>query len=241
MPPRGLSRAIGERVKALRQGEGHSADELAEAARDLGVAWHRSTVAAIENGDRGLSAEELVALPLIFTLGLSRPVSWSELVGDGDAVQLGAELTLARSVVVDILTGLDVGQLTLGDLRSAPLRELAQAAAAATREALAWWQRAWPDAPPEQVAGVREDTVRDAEQTAARKLDVPAQVVAVAARRTWGRGLTDERDARVAAQTDADTAPRTVQAIRGHVTRRLLAEITPLVAEITAATTDEKG
>jgi transcriptional regulator with XRE-family HTH domain len=70
---------------------------------------------------------------------------------------------------------------------------------------------------PEPVAtGPDEATVK-----AARRLERSPDEVDSAARRLWGRSLTDEREARIgkASRTRAD------QARRGHVTRQLVDEL----------------
>jgi len=58
--------------------------------------------------------------------------------------------------------------------------------------------------------------------------------VAISAHRSWGRSLSAERDRLVADQARGDAPPRTLQALRGHVTRTLTEELRPLVAELTA-------
>lgn len=236
--PRGLSRALGERLKALRQTAGVSAEQVAEAARDLGLSWRRATVAQIENGDRGLSAEELVLLPLLLGLGLALPHSWEELIGEGENLRLGPAVAVDRSVVVEVLSG-RAGEIGLGAGIDAPLRERERAALSAFNAALpyvrAWWEAAWPGASLAQLSRVREDAAHEAEQKAARKLGVSTLVLSAAAHRTWGRGLSDERDARVEEQSGDDASPRSMQAVRGHVTRRLLAEVEPMAREVAEA------
>jgi hypothetical protein len=71
------------------------------------------------------------------------------------------------------------------------------------------------------------DKLADAEQKAARRLRTFPLAVAVAARRRWRRSFTEERDHRVTAQAQPDATPRTLQALRGHVTRALLDELRP--------------
>jgi hypothetical protein len=66
-----------------------------------------------------------------------------------------------------------------------------------------------------------------AEQKAARKFGVSPEELDSVAREFWGRSLTDERDARVQEQAPADAEVRTLQALRGHVTRELLDELEP--------------
>jgi transcriptional regulator with XRE-family HTH domain len=66
----------------------------------------------------------------------------------------------------------------------------------------------------------------EAEKKAARSLGVSAADLVVLANRLWNRGLTDERDARVRAEVGAAELPKAKrQALRGHVTRRLLQEL----------------
>jgi transcriptional regulator with XRE-family HTH domain len=64
-----------------------------------------------------------------------------------------------------------------------------------------------------------------AEQKAARKLDLTPEELDSVARDLWGRSLTDERDVRVNEQAAPDAEARTLQALRGHVTRELLQEL----------------
>ena len=67
---------------------------------------------------------------------------------------------------------------------------------------------------------------RLAEQKAARALGVDVLKLKKAAQRLWARPLTHEREAQLALMTKgADVDPRTRQALRGHITRRLLKEL----------------
>jgi hypothetical protein len=71
----------------------------------------------------------------------------------------------------------------------------------------------------------------EAEMKAARKLSVDAEVVATAALGLWKRSLTEQRDAIVAETAPADASPRTLQAMRGRVTRELLEELQARIEE----------
>jgi hypothetical protein len=64
-----------------------------------------------------------------------------------------------------------------------------------------------------------------------RRFSLDPLAVALAARATWGRSLTDERDRRMVEGAPAGTAPRAIQALRGHITRALLAELEPRLTE----------
>ena len=65
----------------------------------------------------------------------------------------------------------------------------------------------------------------DAEQKAARQLNISPYDIVKLAHNLWGRSLTDERDARVMKKADADASARSLQAHRGHVTRVLLTDL----------------
>jgi transcriptional regulator with XRE-family HTH domain len=69
----------------------------------------------------------------------------------------------------------------------------------------------------------------EAEQKAARNLGVTAQTIAEVSFDLWGRSLTDERDARVEQEGSHLSSPRSVQALRGHITRQLLRDIESLI------------
>ena len=71
----------------------------------------------------------------------------------------------------------------------------------------------------------------EAEQKAARSLGVTSQTIAEAAFDLWGRSLTEERDAKVDKEGPNLASARSVQALRGHVTRRLVSEIEALITD----------
>lgn len=78
---------------------------------------------------------------------------------------------------------------------------------------------------PHRTITVSRQRIGDAEKKAARRLGTsPESVVEVAPAR-WGRSLTEERERQVAAQAAPDATPRTRQALRGRVSRELVAEL----------------
>jgi hypothetical protein len=85
----------------------------------------------------------------------------------------------------------------------------------------------WPGMTLGGAQDAQEAARGDAERKAARKLGVDAMNLSVAAHGRYGRSFTAERDARVAEQAPADASPRSLQALRGHVTRAMLAELAP--------------
>jgi len=68
----------------------------------------------------------------------------------------------------------------------------------------------------------------EADRKAARKLHTEPAAIVTAAQKLWGRGLADERDARIG---DALTtlSPRSLQGLRGRVTLALVRELRPVL------------
>lgn len=218
-----LRAVVGRNVRALRDRLGLTADDVAAEARALGLAWQRSTVASIETARRGLGAEELLLLPVILSRASGwQPVTISDLLESERPIELassshgGTRATTAG--LEEVLAGerITVPAWQIDDqFRAARegvdrLRELGRLLPKRTAH--------------EEALRAAEDGQHEAEQKAARKLGRPAVQIAHAARRRWGRSLTAERDARVAERLEAgDVDPSSVPAVRGHVTRDLLA------------------
>lgn len=226
-----LAYAVGRRLRELRDAAGVTAENVAAAARDLGMSWHRSTVASLETGERGLSLGEALALPLVCRSAGIGEVTFAALLPNGDSsdlVELAGELSVrARStrMLLDEPEHIRLGDLVTPGLRDAQRRLADPAFWQRTRARAAVLEAAWPEATGSDSMKARDDADGEAERKLARKYGVPALAVALAARAVWGRGLTDERDARVADRVDGDASARTVQAVRGHVTRALAGEL----------------
>ncbi len=196
--------AVGASLRRLREERGWSQDELAGRLRL--PTWTRVQVSRVENGERGVAAEELLA----FAVVLAVPVF--ELLSAGEEYELSVgERTLPAASVRELLSGrvpkelqrgptLDVfgpggsSRLSLEEIearRSAGMTPRAEAVTKAARQ-LGW-------------------TPVELEETAYG---------------LWGHGLVAERDSRLAEQLqDDDAGSRRRQALRGHVTRQLLADL----------------
>lgn len=225
-----LAEVIGRNIRALRLERGERQDDLARAAREAGLPWDRATVAAIETGGRTVPIGELVLLAgAVFHIDARDLLS-----GEG-----WAQVTPESRVKLPALRQLfseDYGKVRLVDVDTPGHRQLSVAFRAAApeinralRAALREGRRVWPEASALDVAEAREAAMQEAEQKAARKLRVNPRLVALASLRLWKRSLTDERDERTFALAPPDATPRTLQAIRGHVTRQLLEELEPLL------------
>ena len=95
----------------------------------------------------------------------------------------------------------------------------------------------------EALARAARASALEAERKAGKRLGVAPEIVGALSVARWGRGLSDERDARVAAAVDraSEWDPRRIQALRGHVTRVLLEELRPALAEIRGANSATRG
>jgi hypothetical protein len=84
----------------------------------------------------------------------------------------------------------------------------------------------WPQLTAKAIRVAKKAQYGEAEDKAGRRLGVAAGDIALTAQHLWGCSLTDERDARVAEQLrERGLGPKASQPLRGHVTRRLLADI----------------
>lgn len=191
---------VGERVRARREGRGWLQQQLAREMGSAGIAWQRGTVAAVEGGHRKASAPELVILAGIF----DRPL-WRFLLADddGEPVSIRGEMRQPRDVVLEMGTG-------------APVHRTLAAVSLTIRDGED--PRANQSGGPERggASGTESDV------KAARALGVEVGDLQRLAVSTWGHSLEVERDARVDVE---GASARTVQARRGHVTRRLVEEL----------------
>lgn len=224
-----LRQAIGAKVRELRERNGDRQDDVADAARGLGLSWTRSKVGALENGDKAIPVEELVLLPLILATETGAPSlidllpsgkTWIRL-GDNTRVRADAlrRIVLGEDFQVDDIAGLGFPD---GPIDMAEMIRNAKASKAMVTAL-------WPGANVQGLMRARKDSLRDAEQVAGRRLHAPAHAVSLASWSRWGRGLTDERDARVAEKVPDAAQPRTIQALRGRVTRTLYDELRPVL------------
>lgn len=227
-----LRQAIGRGVRHARAE--HRQEDLARSARDVGLAWTSSKVAALERGDKAIPVEELILLPLALRLmGVQVSALADLIIEPPETVLTLNDRAGAPADVVRQVLGADVAAIDLQRLDTPAHRQAADHIDVGTDVAdlLHGLLTGWPD-DVEPASGARavarqvvRDARQDAEQTAARRFGVPATTVALAAVSLWRHSLTEERDARL-----ADQGEHNVRAARGHVTRELYRELEPTVA-----------
>lgn len=220
-----LASAIGLQLRALRKRQHLTQDGVARLARSAGLAWVPNTVSAVEQGRRALTLEEFLLLPLVFRVPIS------ELLPNAAMLQMTPEAAMGSDGLRMLLRGespstIPLGELDLPGLRQLPDRiPMAIDQMKATIKANRW---VWPDATDWDFVEAGHDSEGEAEKKAAKRLGVSRLVVALAARRKWGHSLTEERDCRVLERADPNSSARSLQALRGLVTRELLTEIEPI-------------
>jgi transcriptional regulator with XRE-family HTH domain len=231
-----LTDAIATRLRQLRMEHGGRQEEIAAAARHFGLQWTQATVAAIETGKRRLSLEELTLLPLILQYVFKWLVGFSELVPNDKVIEVTPQLRLKGSTVTEIWSGgYEEGILEEIPLLRAKL-EQSWKELDAIDQAICL---AWPNTTNGELMlygeRIHYESHGVAEQKAARRLGVRPWMIVVAAHHLWGRGLTEEREARMNKDSDGATSSRTLQAMRGHVTRILLHELESPVEQLSRA------
>ena len=224
---RTLEEVIGENLRRIREDEGWSQDDLARRARAKGLPWSRSSVAAVEAGTKTLDLSEVLLLRLAVSGNFDQLLAGKGFVvlGRGARIPLGGVRSLLADQDDQVRIKVDIQTPDLANLSS-------------TAEVVAGFQslkrrvaKLAPGASAKDLMSAERAASGEAEQKAARKLSVSAVDLAVAAFGLWGRSLTEERDGRVKDWPKPPQTPRAVTAVRGHVTRQLLAELEPILKE----------
>jgi transcriptional regulator with XRE-family HTH domain len=204
---------LGQQVRARRDELGMTQDELARK-----VGWTRAMIAALEGARRDVTIPQL--LPLLAAL----ETDLRKLLPPGQEVIIEDRWKIRSRDIADALGG---QKLVSKVLRGA--ERIVQTFADKRQELETRAGDVWPGAGLADLLMAEAAATGEAETKAARTLGVDPFVLSVAAQRRWGQSLTLERDSRVSAQAQVDASSRTVQALRGHVTRSLIEELRPLL------------
>jgi hypothetical protein len=221
-----LDRIVGRRLRYLRERRKLRQEDVAALARRFGLGWTRATVAGIETGRRQLAIGEFLLLPYLLdskTPGEQDPSREKGLVNP----QVG---------LIDFVP--QAGWIALTPSTRVPARALRQAVRRGTGQVVSTRRRKFPDVmrmmdgvyvdanhPHELIVHSFSAEEDEAEKKVANRLGLSSGNLSVAAHRLWRRSMTDERDRRLRQETQGNVSPRRLQALRGHVTRQLIAEL----------------
>ena len=209
-----LSTVIGANVRRCRESRRWTQDEFSSLLKNLGLGLSQSGVATAESGSRSIDVGELLIL------AHALDVDVADLFAGSGKVRLTDSTSADLRSVADCLHGVRTpSELHL----NTPVARLAGWATSEQKRI----KKTWPNARPAQIVHAERGMDGLAEQKAARALGARAFDVSMAAIELWGETLTEHRNAIVAERTSADTSVRSVQAIRGRVTRNLIDEIQP--------------
>lgn len=239
---RGLPAIIGERLRLFRDAQGLRQEDVAEAAREYGFGWGRSSVASLEAGTRDLSVAELLMLPSVMRKlgGWEEPlIPASEIVRINDAVVLPPYslqsfflAPFSPTALPESLRENDVMDeiLLLGSIETPKRASGFQQSQNTARDVTVYnyiYFKLWPRGQAEERAtsllGGYEiyATMADRLTTPRGRPDV--FLVSAFALGMWGRPAGEERDARVDERRFRNK--RALQSARGHATRALIEEM----------------
>lgn len=184
-------------MRELRTAHDAVQDDVVAASRTYGLGWVRSTVAMIESGQRGLSAEEFVALPLVLSDALATDVTMHDIIPT-EPVLLAERLPLTPAALRSVLAG--------GTLQRQYID--AETGESIDGTLLARFRRS--DDEDHKVSG---------------RLGVTVEEVRRLTQQTWGRRFMEERVAREeAAKLDA-LSERSRRTTKGHIVRKMIDEL----------------
>lgn len=209
------SEVIGGVLRALRDHHGLSQDDVATSARTFGLRWTRATVAAVETGRRAVDLGEYFLLPVVLEHAVGFEVDLASLVPPASRVRLGPGAVASGAALAAAMGG------RLLDALDEVTTPGSTSAATGFREAVKTAHRVWPAARPADMVAAERDSAQLVEARCAARLGISPFEAALAARRLWGRSMTEERNSRLAGGGNAATA----RAHAGHVTRSLTAEL----------------
>lgn len=213
VPPVLLQSVITDNMRRIRRERGLLQEDVAMAARWVGVMWSSMTVTQIESGTRQLSLDEFLLLPLILRCKIRDLLA---VENENQPVQLGFGTILDPETVAELVSAKGP---ELKDDQIPMLPGLEEKLDPKIKEAISF-----SSLEPTLLSylKVREGARGEAERKAAQALKCPAVEITALAIRRWGRSLTEERDARA---EELSTEGKEMRAVRGHITRALLEDI----------------
>ena len=220
-------------MRAVREAAGIRQQDLSDAAKRLGLAtWTRTRIAALERGDKAISAEDLVRLLAVLNLSARRRVDAAELFDASDTIALSDTAWIPARGVAEVLCGGDTTDHVVTLYQPSPSSvdtpERRRAADRASRILHAAGRTALPTVGETRAVSLG---MGEADERAARDLGLDLYPFETLCLVLWGRSLSAERDARMDASRPREgTAER--GCTPGPADTQLLAEARTRLIEI---------
>jgi len=221
-----LKDALRSRIRDFRHELGWTQEELALWVRAQGLDWNRGTLKSIESGTREVPADEFFELVALLPMSLEElfPADWVLELAGGRKVHGGAGLRALLEPSQDATVTPDPVRAKVGMPIARPVTD---SIGISDHVEVVHIRGAVGSA---SAASGTLTITKLADKKAAASLKTTVAEVRKLAQRTWGRDVTAERDARVAQRLgNKDVSRRSLQALRGHVTRELLDELRPKI------------
>jgi hypothetical protein len=198
--PTTLRDLIATNMRRLRNGTNVQPEDVAKAATHFGLEWTAAWVSGVERGQKAITAEQMIALPLVLTTALSHRVSLADLLLGEGSLHLGKSepgTTVSTYYLREIMTASPFRRSFLDfDLPDPEVSEPEEPSPAlAAAEKMREIVRANLGEVDVRALKRAEDGMTDQERKLAKKLGIPEIVVIAAAASLWGRSMSEERDA----------------------------------------------
>lgn len=211
--PISLTSLVANNMRGIRMSRALLQEDIATAARWVGLKWSSVTVAQIESQSRQLNLDEFLLLPLVLKCSLKDLLRTSPV---DRLITLGFDTMLPADVVLSLAS--EEGPNSSEEM--VPMVPGLEVNLDPRIRAAVWQAGLTPTLL--TYLKIREGARGEAERKAAQTLKIAAVTLTAHALRLWGRSLTEERDARAQEQA---VKGKEVRAVRGHITRSLLQDL----------------
>lgn len=195
-----LRELIASNMRRLRNATDVQPEDVAKAAASFGLEWTAAWVSGVERGQKAITAEQLIALPLVLTTALSHRVSLADLLLGEGSLHLGKSepgTTVSTYYLREIMTASPFRRSFLDFELPDPQEKEADEPSPALQAAEKMREIVRANLGEVDVRALKraEDGVTEQERKLAKKLGIPEIVVIAAAASLWGRSMSEERDA----------------------------------------------
>jgi transcriptional regulator with XRE-family HTH domain len=220
-----IREVVGENVRRIRDEAGARQDDVAAAARGVGLSWTRSKITALERGEKALDLAEAVLLAEAMGEVAGHPVGVADLLAGDGAVRLSRITVLHRKALRRFLDG-DPVKFLVRDIPGG--RERMREAWAKIPATFKRMELLGAGDAKVETLRHAETVVGEVEERAGRTLGLSKMEVVWLSVGLWDRTLSEERDRRVG--DDVPLSSRSAK--RGRVTRQLVEDLRVRLEEV---------